>query len=124
MSRADPQRLPDYLHHIVDAMVRIRRYVAGLSEPGFMADEKTQDAVVRNFEVIGEAARHVQTQHGHFAAAHPEVPWALMYAMRNRVSHGYFQVDWHLIWMTVHNDLPGLQGQIEALLEGLAPDAC
>ena len=123
MSRADPQRLPDYLQHIVDAMARIRRYVAGLSEPGFNADEKTQDAVVRNFEVIGEAARHVQTQHGDFAAAHSEVPWALMYAMRNRVSHGYFQVDWHLIWMTVHNDLPGLQGQIEALLEGLAPDA-
>lgn len=119
MSRADVQRLPDYLQHIIDAIARIQRYVAGMSEPGFTADEKTQDAVVRNFEVIGEAARHVQTQHEDFAAAHPEVPWTLMYAMRNRVSHGYFQVDWALIWKTVQGDLPGLRLQVERLLEAL-----
>lgn len=78
MSRSDGQRLSDYLQHIVDATARIERYVAGMSESGFTADERTQDAVVRNLEVIGEAARHVQTLHENFAAAHPSVPWALI----------------------------------------------
>ena len=63
MSRTDPQRLPDYLQHIIDAIDRIQRYVTDLSEADFLKDEKTQDAVVRNFEVMGEAARNVQTLH-------------------------------------------------------------
>lgn len=120
MSRVDPQRLPDYLQHILDAIARIQRYVGQLSEADFLQDEKTQDAVVRNFEVMGEAARHVQTMHEAFAAEHKDVPWALMYAMRNRVAHGYFQVDWHLIWMTVHNELPDLHKQVQALQDGLS----
>ncbi len=122
MSRLDPQRLPDYLQHIVDAIARVQRYVGSLSEADFLQDEKTQDAVVRNFEVMGEAARHVQTMHEGFAIAHSDVPWALMYAMRNRVAHGYFQVDWHLIWMTIHNDLPALREQIERILGRLSSE--
>jgi uncharacterized protein with HEPN domain len=121
MNRASAQRLPDYLQHMVDAISRIQRYLSNVSETGFMGDEKTQDAVVRNFEVIGEAARHVQTMHEDYAAAHPEVPWGLMYAMRNRVAHGYFQVDWNLIWRTAHGELPALREQIERLLAGLPP---
>ena len=121
MNRASAQRLPDYLQHMVDAISRIQRYLSHVSETGFMGDEKTQDAVVRNFEVIGEAARHVQTMHEDYAAAHPEVPWGLMYAMRNRVAHGYFQVDWNLIWRTAHGELPALREQIERLLAGLPP---
>lgn len=121
MNRASAQRLPDYLQHMVDAISRIQRYLSNVSETGFMGDEKTQDAVVRNFEVIGEAARHVQTMHEDYAAAHPEVPWGLMYAMRNRVAHGYFQVDWNLIWRTAHGELPTLREQIERLLAGLPP---
>jgi len=121
MNRASAQRLPDYLQHMVDAISRIQRYLSNVSETGFMGDEKTQDAVVRNFEVIGEAARHVQTMHEDYAAAHPEVPWGLMYAMRNRVAHDYFQVDWNLIWRTAHGELPALREQIERLLAGLPP---
>ncbi len=120
MSRMDPQRLPDYLQHIIDAIARIQRYVGQLSEADFLQDEKTQDAVVRNFEVMGEAARHVQTMHEAFATAHADVPWALMYAMRNRVAHGYFQVDWPLIWRTIHNDLPELQRQVQRIQDGLS----
>lgn len=118
MSKSDPQRLPDYLRHIVEAISRISRYVDGMSEAVFLADERTQDAVVRNIEVVGEAARNVQQLHSGFAGAHPEVPWALMYAMRNRVAHGYFQVDWALIWRTVQRDLPPLLQQVQALLDG------
>ena len=122
MTRAQAQRLSDYLAHIVDAISRIQRYVDGMTEQVLMADEKTQDAVIRNLEVMGEAARNVQTQHETFAGVHAEVPWALMYAMRNRVSHGYFQVDWALIWKTIHRDLPELRQQIEQLQRSLPID--
>ena len=116
MSPATPPRLPDYLQHIALAIQRIQRYVAGQSASAFAADDKTQDAVLRNIEVIGEAARNVQRHHADFAAAHAQVPWAVMVGMRNRVSHGYFAVDWDLIWATVHQDLPPLSAQINALL--------
>ena len=120
MSQAAPPRLPDYLQHITQAVQRIQRYVAGLDGTGFAADEKTQDAVLRNIEVIGEAARNVQRHHPDFAGAHPDVPWAVMVGMRNRVSHGYFAVDWDLIWATVKQDLPALHTQISQLLGDLA----
>ena len=116
MSPAAPSRLPDYLQHIALAIQRIQRYVGGLSDTAFAADDKTQDAVLRNIEVIGEAARNVQRHHADYAAAHAEVPWALMVGMRNRVSHGYFAVDRDLIWATVQQDLPALLSQVNALL--------
>ena len=90
--------------------------MGGLSDTAFAADDKTQDAVLRNIEVIGEAARNVQRHHADYAAAHAELPWALMVGMRNRVSHGYFAVDWDLIWATVQQDLPALLSQVNALL--------
>ena len=116
MSPATPPRLPDYLQHIALAIQRIQRYVAGLSATAFATDDKTQDAVLRNIEVIGEAARNVQRHHADFAAAQAQVPWAVMVGMRNRVSHGYFVVDWDLIWATIQQDLPALYAQINALL--------
>ena len=116
MSPATPPRLPDYLQHIALAIQRIQRYVAGLSASAFAADDKTQDAVLRNIEVIGEAARNVQRHHADFAAAQAQVPWAVLVGMRNRVSHGYFAVDWDLIWATIQHDLPALYAQINALL--------
>jgi len=116
MSPAAPPRLPDYLQHIGVAIQRIQRYVAGLSSDAFATDDKTQDAVLRNIEAIGEAARNVQRHHADDAAAHAEVPWALMVGMRNRVSHGYFAVDWDLIWAMVQQDLPALLAQVNAPL--------
>lgn len=119
MTAAGPPRLGDYLQHIVQAIDRIDRYTAGLDEAGFAADTKTQDAVVRNIEVVGEAARNVQRHHPGFAAAAAHVPWAVMVGMRNRVSHGYFALDWGLIWATVQHDLPPLRAQVQALLDTL-----
>ena len=121
MTGASPPRLPDYLGHIVEAIHRARRYVVGHSDASFASDEKSQDAVMRNIEVMGEAARNVLRHHPDFAAAHPDAPWALMVGMRNRVSPGYFAVDWDLIWATVQNDLPVLDDQVTSLLVGLAP---
>jgi uncharacterized protein with HEPN domain len=115
MSKNDILRAMDYLGHIVEAIDRIHRYVDDLTELAFLVDEKTQDAVVRNFEILGEAAHNIESHHIAFAQAHADVPWALMYTMRNRVAHGYFKVDYELVWKTIHADLPELRAQIAAL---------
>ena len=74
MSKTDALRIPDYLGHIVEAIERIDRYLADTDEVAFLNDQKTQDAVVRNFEIIGEAAHNIERYHAAFAAAHSEVP--------------------------------------------------
>jgi uncharacterized protein with HEPN domain len=117
MSKADILRVPDYLEHIVEAIERIYRYIEDIDEPAFLQDEKTQDAVIRNFEIIGEAARNVERYHSEFAGRHPQVPWTLMYTLRNRIAHGYFQVDFELIWQSIHQDLPELHRQVRLLLQ-------
>ena len=116
MSKTEILRAMDYLAHIVEAIDRIHRYAADLTELTFLEDEKTQDAVVRNFEVMGEAAHNIEIHHAAFAKAHADVPWALMYTMRNRVAHGYFKVDYELVWKTIHADLPELRSQVAALI--------
>ncbi|MBS4050766.1 MAG: DUF86 domain-containing protein [Methylomonas sp.] len=116
MSKKDVLRIPDYLEHIAEAIGRIQRYVDDMSEVTFLEDEKTQDAVIRNFEIIGEAAHNIERYHADYAEFHADVPWTLMYAMRNRISHGYFKVDYELIWQTIHADLPEIHQQIQLLL--------
>jgi uncharacterized protein with HEPN domain len=118
MSR-DPQRVPDYLGHILAALRRIERYAAGLDQEGFLASEIVQDAVIRNLEVIGEASRNIERVHPGFAAAHPELPLALASDMRNALAHGYFKVDLPIVWKTVQQDLPPLAATVQKLLSSM-----
>ena len=120
MSRSDILRIPDYLGHIVEAIERIDEYLADVSEVAFLEDRKTQDAVIRNFEIIGEAAHNIERYHAQFAAEHTDVLWTVLYAMRNRVSHGYFKVDLEIVWKTIHSDLPELHAQIRKLLDQIS----
>lgn len=120
MSKKDALRIPDYLGHIVEAIERIHRYVEDLDEVAFLQDEKTQDAVVRNFEIIGEASRNIERYHPAYAQAHPEIPWIFMYTMRNRIAHGYFKVDFELVWKTIRGDLLELYEQVRRLIGPLA----
>ena len=108
-------RVADYLGHILEAIEKIDRYTDDLDEVGFLNSGLVQDAVIRNIEVIGEAANNIMREAPAFAAAHGEIPWELMYAMRNRVAHGYHKVDMELVWLTVNRDLFGLYPQIRAL---------
>lgn len=117
MSKADVLRIPDYLEHIVEAIERIHLYIEDMDEIAFLNDQKTQDAVIRNFEIIGEASHNIERYHSAFADAHPDIPWTVVYAMRNRVAHGYFKVDLEAVWKTIHADLPELHAQIKQLLE-------
>lgn len=117
MSADDSPRVHDYLRHILQAIGRIRAYVKDENEASFLRDEKTQDAVIRNIEIIGEASRNVERADSAFAREHQEIPWPVLYAMRNRVSHGYFDVDLNIVWQTVQADLPVLEEQIHALVQ-------
>ena len=69
-----------------------------------------------NIEVIGEAAKNVERADPVFAAEHPEIPLPVIYAMRNRISHGYFEVDLDVVWQTVQADLSALEQQIRGLM--------
>lgn len=105
-------RVTDYLGHILMAIERINRYTAGMDEAGFLGNELVQDAVIRNIEILGEASNSIQRVAPEFAARHGDIPWQVMYTMRNRVSHGYDKVDFEIVWKTIQSDLPGLYAQI------------
>ena len=108
----DTKRLVDYLGHILEAIERIEEYVSDMDELTFLGNKLVQDAVIRNFEIIGEASNNIEKQFPEFVAAHPELPLAPAYQMRNAVAHGYFKVDFEIIWKTIHRDLPGLHAQV------------
>jgi len=107
-------RVPDYLGHILEAIERIEEYVSDMDEMAFLASKLVQDAVIRNIEIIGEASNNIQRVDPVFAAQHAEIPWQVMYAMRNRVSHGYDKVDFEMVWKTICNDLPDLYKLVKA----------
>ena len=113
--KRDPQRLPDYLNHILEAIERIEEYVSELDEIAFLGNKLVQDAVIRNFEVIGEASNNIEKRFPEFLADHPELPLASAYQMRNAVAHGYFQVDFEILWKTIQRDLPGLHTKVEGI---------
>lgn len=110
-------RIPDYLEHIAEAIERIEEYTADVDQLRFMNTRLIQDAVVRNIEIIGEVAKNIQNVDPSFAAAHEEIPWQVMYAMRNRLSHGYDTIDYEIVWNLIQTDLTNLRRLIEAALK-------
>ena len=82
----------------------------------FRQSQRDQDAVTRNIEIIGEAARQIQRHAPQFVTAHPELPWIEMRGTRNKMIHDYFDVDVKVVWGTVKQDLPALKKQIERIL--------
>lgn len=113
----DALRTQEYLGHIVEAIHRIRRYTEGMRAAAFARDERTQDAVIRNIEFIGEASRNIARYHPEFAARHGDIPWEIAYKMRNALSDGYFKVDLTIVWNTIKGDLPQLEQQIQHLYQ-------
>ena len=106
----------DRLNHILDSIAKIERYLQGFDLQKFESDELTIDAVVRNIEIIGEATTCLDRG---FKAKYPNIDWRFATAMRNRLIHGYFEVDAEIVWDTTKNDLPKLKTEIEKVLEEL-----
>jgi uncharacterized protein with HEPN domain len=104
------------IHHILDAIGKIRAYTAGMSPEAFSTNDLVVDAVLRNFMVIGAATRHIPP---HVTTAYPQIPWRLMQDMRNVVIHNYSNVILQVVWETIQNDLPLLLEPLRNLLEAL-----
>ncbi|WP_374663992.1 DUF86 domain-containing protein [Ramlibacter sp.] len=104
-----------------EAIERCQTYVQGMDEASFMADPKTQDAVIRGFEVIGEAASNIKRHFPDFAREQPDLPLGMAIGMRNALSHGYFTVDLQMVWRSIHADLPPLLDLVRRLLEPPGP---
>ena len=98
-----------YIRHIYDCIAWTKEYVQA-GEEAFFADRKTQDAVIRNLEVIGQAVKDFGTEN--LAESHPDAPWQQIAATRNFLAHQYLGVDLKLIWNIVEQHLPKLEQQI------------
>jgi uncharacterized protein with HEPN domain len=94
------------LEDMREAIAKIERYTAGLDQAGFVADDKSVDAVVRNLEVIGEAARQLPEE---FVRRYPRIEWRKIAGLRNRIVHDYFGLDLEIIWQILRSDLPALK---------------
>lgn len=118
--KRESAQLEEYLEHILEAITRIFRYLEDADEIKFLSDELLQDAVIRNLEVIGEASRNIQKHFPEFVDEHQELPLSAAYQMRNALAHGYFQIDYPLVWRTVQTNLPELHQQIKLILDSSA----
>ncbi len=105
-------RLVDYLEHIQQAIDKIERYTAGMNEAAFLADELVQDAVIRNFEIIGEASRNILKRYPDAAIDPIRPSLTAAYGMRNVLAHGYTEVDLQVVWVAIERDLPALRQRL------------
>lgn len=108
-------RLPDYLDHMRQAIADAQSFTEGMAQADFVQDKRTQQAVVMSLIVSGEAATKVMDQYPAFAEHHPQIQWRSMRGMRNRIAHGYFDINLDVVWETVQSSLPLLKSQLEAL---------
>jgi uncharacterized protein with HEPN domain len=103
-----------YLEDIIQSMDRVEEYIHGLDFKSFKQDYKTVDAVIRNFEIIGEASKNLPKD---IKEIYSEIPWDQMYRLRNRISHEYFGIDYDIIWDIASNYLKNNKADILKVLE-------
>lgn len=111
-------RLPDYLDHMQQAAADACSFVKGLDKDGFLGDKRTQQAVIMSLIILGEAAAKVMDTYAEFTQANPDVPWRSMRGMRNRIAHGYFDINLDVVWDTVQTALPHLLLRLPAVRSG------
>lgn len=106
----------DYVEHILEAVKLARGYVAGMTNEDFVSDKRTQQAVILNIINMGEAATKLIREYPEFISQHPEVPWEVVKGMRNRLTHGYFDIQLDIVWNAVNLHMSPLITQLESIL--------
>jgi len=101
------------LEDMLESALKIKRYTTNLNFDSFLNDDKTIDAVVRNFEIIGEAANRIDPD---FRIVNPEIEWNRIRGFRNRIVHNYFGIDYEIVWTIIENDIEYLIEQIESVI--------
>jgi uncharacterized protein with HEPN domain len=104
----------EFLLDIVEAIKRIETYTKELNYPDFLQKIETQDAVVRNFEIIGEAAKNVSKT---VKAKYKDIQWKEIAGMRDKVIHFYFGVNWDIVWRAAKDNFPTFKEKIEGILK-------
>ncbi len=107
------RRDPDYLNDICEAIQRVVSYTEEMTDEQFMNDTRTQDAVVRNLEVIGESTKNLST---HLKRTYVYIPWKSLAGVRDKMIHHYFGIQYEIVWTITREELPDLLPQIEDVL--------
>lgn len=111
MSKREPEL---YFQDIIVSIKKIESYLEGRTYEKFVNDGMAMDAVVRNIEIVGEAANNISEE---TKRSHPEIPWGKITGMRNKIIHEYFGIDMEILWQTIQEDLRELRQQVEAIVK-------
>ncbi|WP_166836764.1 DUF86 domain-containing protein [Rheinheimera pleomorphica] len=112
-------RIVTYIGQMQESVFLACSYIDGMAKADFLTDKKTQQAVVLNLLVLGETATKIMQVEPDFAALHPEIPWRSMKGMRNRIAHGYFDINLDVVWETTNTALPELATQLTKLANNI-----
>ena len=105
-----------FINDILECIEKIEKYISNISYDDFVKDNKTKDAVVRNLEIIGEAANQIPLN---IRKRYKDIPWVQIIGLRHRLIHGYFVVDYDIVWNIIKKELPDLKIKIKEILKDL-----
>ena len=109
------RRLAEHLRQMSQAAAEAIAFAEDMTEAEFLTDLRTQRAIVMSLMLVGEAAARILSDHPDFAVEYPAVPWRAIRSMRNRIIHGYFDINLHVVWRTVAAELPWVIEQLRQL---------